>query len=223
MYNKRKGCFSLVHGCIPAPSTVPGTWQTREKINVEKSCDGDLDLKHYNVSDRRFLKQTSEWGKSLSRVWLFVTPGTVAHQVPPSMEFSRQESWNGLPFPSSICRVHHMKCWDGRFTSWIQDCQEKHQQPQIWKLYHSHGRNWRRTKEPLDDDERAEWKNWLKTTFKKWISWHLISSFMANRWGKNGNSDRFHFLRLQNHCSHVIKMLAPWKKIYDRPRQHIRK
>ena len=38
--------------------------------------------------------------KSLSRVWLFVTPWTVAYQVPPSMEFSRQGYWSGLPFPS---------------------------------------------------------------------------------------------------------------------------
>ena len=38
--------------------------------------------------------------KSLSRVWIFVTPWTVAHQAPPSMEFSRQEYWSGLPFPS---------------------------------------------------------------------------------------------------------------------------
>ena len=38
--------------------------------------------------------------KLLSRVWLFVTPWTVAHQAPPSMEFSRQEYWSGLPFPS---------------------------------------------------------------------------------------------------------------------------
>ena len=38
--------------------------------------------------------------KSLSHVWLFVTPGTVAHQAPQSMEFSRQEYWSGLPFPS---------------------------------------------------------------------------------------------------------------------------
>ena len=29
--------------------------------------------------------------------------------------------------------------------------------------------------------------------------------FMANRWGKSGNSDRFYFLGLQNHCSHEIK------------------
>ena len=38
--------------------------------------------------------------KSLSRVWLFVTPWTVAHQAPPSMGFSRQEYWSGLTFPS---------------------------------------------------------------------------------------------------------------------------
>ena len=38
--------------------------------------------------------------KSLSRVRLFATPWTVAHQAPPSMEFSRQEYWTGLPFPS---------------------------------------------------------------------------------------------------------------------------
>ena len=39
------------------------------------------------------------WVKSLSHVWLFATPWTVAHQAPPSMEFSRQEHWSGLPFP----------------------------------------------------------------------------------------------------------------------------
>ena len=38
--------------------------------------------------------------KSLSRVQLFATPWTVAYQAPPSMGFSRQQSWSGLPFPS---------------------------------------------------------------------------------------------------------------------------
>ena len=38
--------------------------------------------------------------KSLSHVRLFVTPWTVAYQAPPSMGFSRQEYWSGLPFPS---------------------------------------------------------------------------------------------------------------------------
>ena len=38
--------------------------------------------------------------KSLSRVQLFVTPWTVAYQVPLSMGFSRQEYWSGLLFSS---------------------------------------------------------------------------------------------------------------------------
>ena len=38
--------------------------------------------------------------KSLSHVWLFATPWTVAYQAPPSMGFSRQEYWSGLPLPS---------------------------------------------------------------------------------------------------------------------------
>ena len=38
--------------------------------------------------------------KSLSRVQLFATSWTVAYQASPSMGFSRQEYWSGLPFPS---------------------------------------------------------------------------------------------------------------------------
>ena len=46
------------------------------------------------------IQYPSEQVKSLSRVRLFVTPWTVAHQAPLSMGFSRQEYWSGLPFPS---------------------------------------------------------------------------------------------------------------------------
>ena len=45
--------------------------------------------------------------KSLSRVGLFVTPWTAAYQAPPSMGFSRQEYWSGLPFPK--CVSYHLK------------------------------------------------------------------------------------------------------------------
>ena len=38
--------------------------------------------------------------KLLSRVRLFATPWTVTYQAPPTMGFSRQEYWSGLPFPS---------------------------------------------------------------------------------------------------------------------------
>ena len=40
--------------------------------------------------------------KLLGRVQLFVTPWTVAYQVPQSMGFSRQEYWSGLPFLSPM-------------------------------------------------------------------------------------------------------------------------
>ena len=47
---------------------------------------------------------------------------------------------------------------------------------------------------------------------------------MENRWGNNGNKKRLYFEGLQDPCSHEIKrILAPWKKNYDQPRQHIRK
>ena len=38
--------------------------------------------------------------KPLSRVRLLVTPWTAAYQAPPSMGFSRQEYWSGVPLPS---------------------------------------------------------------------------------------------------------------------------
>ena len=37
---------------------------------------------------------------ALSHIQLFVIPWTIAHQAPLSMEFSSQEYWIGLPFPS---------------------------------------------------------------------------------------------------------------------------
>ena len=43
-----------------------------------------------------------------SRVWFCATPYTAAHQAPPSLGFSRQEHWSGLPFPSP---VHESEKW----------------------------------------------------------------------------------------------------------------
>ena len=42
--------------------------------------------------------------KSLSRVRLLATPWTVAYQAPPSMGFSRQEYWSGVPLPSPVLK-----------------------------------------------------------------------------------------------------------------------
>ena len=46
-------------------------------------------------------------GKSLSRVRLFETPWTAGYQAPPSMGFSRQEYWSGVPLPSPLEKLHH--------------------------------------------------------------------------------------------------------------------
>ena len=42
---------------------------------------------------------------------------------------------------------------------------------------------------------------------------------MANRWGNNGNNERLYLKSLQM----VTAALAPWRKSYDQPRQHIKK
>ena len=57
--------------------------------------------------------------KSLSRVRLFEIPWTAAHQAPPSMGFSRQEYWSGVPLPSplSVLETNNSKFFSvqGRF------------------------------------------------------------------------------------------------------------
>ena len=50
-----------------------------------------------------YFSNASKWKmkvKSLSRVWLLATPWTAAYQAPPSMGFSRQQYWSGVPLPS---------------------------------------------------------------------------------------------------------------------------
>ena len=67
----------------PPGSPIPGTFQARtlEWVAISFSNAWKWKVK----------------GKSLSRVRLLATPWTAAHQAPPSMGFSRQESWSGVP------------------------------------------------------------------------------------------------------------------------------
>ena len=46
--------------------------------------------------------ESEKWKWKWSRVWLLATPWTAAYQAPPSMGFSRQEYWSGVPLPSPI-------------------------------------------------------------------------------------------------------------------------
>ena len=71
--------------CNPPGSAAPGILQART-------------LEWVAIS----LSNAWKWKvkvKSLRRVWLLATPWTAAHQAPPSMEFSRQEYWSGVPLP----------------------------------------------------------------------------------------------------------------------------
>ena len=75
-----------------------------------------------------------------------------------------------------------------------------------------------------EDSEKAG----LKSTFKKWRSWHSVLLLMTNRWGNSGKSSWIYFSGLQNHCRWCLqpwnyKTLTPWKESYDQPRQHIKK
>ena len=70
----------------PPGSTIPGILQARTLEWVATS-----------------FSNAAKWkvkGKSLSRVRLFATPWTAAYRAPPSMGFSRQECWSGVPLPS---------------------------------------------------------------------------------------------------------------------------
>ena len=67
-------------------------------------------------------------------------------------------------------------------------------------------------------------KSWLKTQHSKNEDHSIwFQPFMANRWVNNGKSERLYFLGLKitvdGDRSHEIKILAPWKKSYDKPRQ----
>ena len=78
----------------------------------------------------------------------------------------------------------------------------------IWATREAHGRKWRETKKPLDENEREEWKIWLKAQHSENKDHGIWSHhFLGNRWGNSGNSVRLYFGGLQNHCRW---WLQPW-------------
>ena len=94
---------SSVHGILHARllewvtiSSSGGSFQPRVPTCVSSiACTAG----RFFIAEPRSLSM-SKWVKSLSRVRLFVTPRTLDYQASPSMGFSRQEHWSGLPFPS---------------------------------------------------------------------------------------------------------------------------
>ena len=75
--------------------------------------------------------------KSLSCVWLLVTPWLAAYQAPPSMGFSRQEYWSGLPLPSLTLILISTKVyniWKYRRKNWIRKKYDRY----VYLLLYAH-------------------------------------------------------------------------------------
>ena len=74
--------------CSPPGSPIPGILQARTlewvAISFSNACKWKVKV------------------KSLSCIQVLATPWTAAYQAPPSMGFSRQEYWSGLPLPSPL-------------------------------------------------------------------------------------------------------------------------
>ena len=70
------------------PTRLPHPWDSPGK-NTRVGCHFLLQCMKVKVKV-----------KLLSHVWLFLTPWTAAYQAPPSVGFSRQEYWSGVPLPS---------------------------------------------------------------------------------------------------------------------------
>ena len=83
-------CYAWVISSLPSA----GIGNLSVKWMVRGTCS------RIDVAGTDQRKQEAVKVKLLSRVQLFTTPWSIAHQAPQSMEFSRQEYWSGLPFPS---------------------------------------------------------------------------------------------------------------------------
>ena len=83
----RVGCHALLQGIFPTQESNLGLLDCREILYYWATREARLG---------------SCACQSLSRVWVFGIPQTVAHQASLSMGFSRQEYWSGLPSPEEL-------------------------------------------------------------------------------------------------------------------------
>ena len=92
---------SSVHGDSLGKNTGVGSHSLLQRIFLTQGSNPSLPQEGFLPSEppREAPVERSEM-KLLSRVQLFAIPLTIAYQAPPSVEFSRQQYWSGLPFPS---------------------------------------------------------------------------------------------------------------------------
>ena len=136
----------------PPGSPVPGILQARvlERVAISFSNAGKWKVKV----------------KSLSRVRPSATPWTAAHQAPPSMGFSRQEYWSGVPLPSPNRILFNYKnqwnCAICRDVAGPRDCHTK----------------WSKT----EREKQISCINAYMWNLEKWYRWSYLQSRNRHRY-----------------------------------------
>ena len=88
-------------------------WSLLQLLSFSCSTKGNILMKDLHCAQIKLYLSTQKFTLHItfllllllsrfSRVQLCATPQTAAHQAPPSLGFSRQEYWSGLPFPSPM-------------------------------------------------------------------------------------------------------------------------
>ena len=115
--------------------------------------------------------------------------------MPAYLTYMQSTSWETLGW-----KKHKLK---SRLLGEISITSDMQMTPPLWQKV-------RRTKEPLAESERGEWKSWLKVQHSENKDHGIWSHhFMGNRWGNSGNSDQLYFwgskITADSDCSHEIK------------------
>ena len=105
-----KSCPTLCDPRDGSPPRLPRPWDSPGK-NTGVGC-------HFLLQCMK-VKSESEVVKSFSHARLFATPWTAAYQAPPSMGFSRQEYWSGVPSPSLVnYKSSYARIFKETISSW---------------------------------------------------------------------------------------------------------
>ena len=107
---------------------------------------------------------------------------------------------------------------------WSGEGGKQYQQPQTCTWYHSNGRKWRGLKSLLMRVKRLVWNS----AFKKLRSWHPVPLLHGKQMEKQWKHWQTLFSWAPKSLQMVtaamkLKALASWKKMYNQPRQHIKK
>ena len=104
-------CWTAAAAAAKSLQSCPTLWDSTDSSPLGSSVPGILQARTLEWVAISF-SNAWKWKvkvKSLSHIRLLATPWTTAYQAPPSMGFSRQEYWGGLPFPSPMhaCMLSH--------------------------------------------------------------------------------------------------------------------